>query len=99
MATSLIKEVFLPLKTAVPIPVMTDHLLHHVILDCPHCGQRYVLGYSDGEEFRLNGWTAMATDAISRSHRHGHDLMALALPGIPRSLLNLADGNFLVQGN
>ncbi len=83
MATSLIKKAFLPLNTARPIPVMTDNLVNHEEIECPHCQQRYAFGYSDGEQFRLPRWLAAATGAISRSHRDGHDLIALALPGIP----------------
>jgi hypothetical protein len=83
MATSLIKKAFLPLKTAMPIPVMTDNLLNHEEINCPHCPQTYILGYPEGEQFRLNRWRVRATTAISRSHGDRHELMALALPGIP----------------
>lgn len=83
MATSLIKKAFLPLKTAIPMPVMTDNLLNHEEIKCPHCPQPYILGYSEGEQFRLGRWRVRATTAISRSHGDGHELMALALPGIP----------------
>jgi hypothetical protein len=83
MATSLIKKAFLPLKTAIPMPVMTDNLLNHEEIKCPHCPQPYILGYSEGEQFRLERWRVRAGTAISRSHGDGHELMALALPGIP----------------
>jgi hypothetical protein len=83
MATSLIKKDFLPLKTAVPIPVMTDNLAYHEEIECPQCSQRYILGYSDGEQFRLGRWVSTAQAAISRSHHAGHNLMALGLQGVP----------------
>ncbi len=83
MATSLTKKAFLPLETAIPIPVMTDTLLYHEEIKCPLCPQEYSLGYSDGEQFRLDRWRERATSAVSRSHQDGHELMALSLPGIP----------------
>jgi hypothetical protein len=83
MATSLIKKAFLPIETAIPMPVMTDNLLNHEDIKCPKCPQAYVLGFSDGEQHRLDRWRGRAATAISRSHENGHDLMALALPGIP----------------
>jgi hypothetical protein len=63
---------------------MTDNLLHHEEITCPHCAQTYILGYSDGEQFRLGRWISIALAAISRNHDAGHNLMALPLPGIPR---------------
>lgn len=85
MLVSLIKKDFLPIPTTVPIPVMTDTLLNHLEVECPHCPQRFIFGHSDGEQNRLKDWLAMAKAAISRDHRHGHRLMSLALPGIPSS--------------
>jgi hypothetical protein len=82
MATSLIKKAFLPLDTAVPIPVMNDTLLNHEEIECPHCPQRFIFGHT-GEEHRLKGWLAMARVVVSRDHEDGHRLMALALHGVP----------------
>jgi hypothetical protein len=83
MCTSLIKKAFLPIETAAPIPVMTDTFLNHEELKCPKCPQAYTLGLDDGEQHRLDRWRVRAADTIGRSHGDGHDLMALALPGIP----------------
>jgi hypothetical protein len=83
MATSLIKKAFLLIETAIPMPVLSDTLLNHEELKCPKCPQVYMLGFSDGEQFRLERWRVRATDAIGRSHGDGHGLMALALPGVP----------------
>jgi hypothetical protein len=83
MPTSLIKKAFLSLDTVTPIPVMTDNLLNHEEINCPHCPQRFVLGYSGGEQNRLGRWLSTALKAISRDHNDGHRLMALNLPGIP----------------
>lgn len=63
--------------------MMTDTLLNHEEIKCPHCLQTYLFGFSDGEQFRLDRWRVRVTNAISRSHQDGHELIALALPGMP----------------
>jgi hypothetical protein len=83
MATSLIKKVFLPLKSAIPIPVMTDNLTNHEGIACAYCPQAYKFGFSDGESFRLSQWLSRVKDAINQSHEGGHELIALPLPTIP----------------
>jgi hypothetical protein len=83
MAVSLIKKDFLPLKTARPIPVLTDTLLNHLEVECPHCPQQFIFGHSDGEQHRLNGWLAIAKREMGKDHRNGHRLMSLLLPVIP----------------
>jgi hypothetical protein len=84
VATSLIKKSFLPINATRPIRVMTDNLLHHEEIKCPHCPQTYLLGFSDGEQFRRAGWRVKAVNVISGSHYDdGHELIALPLPGIP----------------
>lgn len=81
-ATSLIKKDFLPLDTARPIPVMTDHLANQEEISCPHCPQRYTLGFSQGEQFQLNRWRIRATEAISRSQEDGPAWIVRNVPGV-----------------